>query len=163
MAPVTAPGDPPAGGETAGIIAPAPAIYVLPLLLGILIDRWYPLPILPARAAAWIGAGCAALGLIAVAALRAFRRARTSALPWRPSTALVTDGPFRFTRNPIYLGFTLVYVGVSIAVNAAWPLLFLPVVIAVMSVGVIAREEAYLARVFGDAYRDYCARVRRWI
>jgi protein-S-isoprenylcysteine O-methyltransferase Ste14 len=150
-------------GLTAGVIAPPPLVYGVPLACGLVLQYWYPVAVVPHRVAASLGIACVLLGLVALPAARAFRRAKTSPRPWRPSTALVTTGPYRFTRNPMYLGMTLVYAGVAIWVNAIWPLLLLPLALVVMQVGVIAREEAYLERVFGDAYREYRRRARRWL
>jgi protein-S-isoprenylcysteine O-methyltransferase Ste14 len=95
--------------------------------------------------------------------LSAFRRARTPVDPYTPSEAIVTDGPYRFTRNPAYLGMALTYAGIAIASNAPWALVPLPVAIAVIDRGVIAREERYLERKFGTPYVDYKRRVRRWM
>ncbi|MFI5210728.1 MAG: methyltransferase family protein, partial [Gemmatimonadales bacterium] len=69
----------------------------------------------------------------------------------------------RFSRNPMYVGMTLLYLGIALWANSLWPLLLLPAVLVVMRRGVIAREEAYLERRFGDEYRSYRARVRRWL
>jgi protein-S-isoprenylcysteine O-methyltransferase Ste14 len=81
----------------------------------------------------------------------------------KPTTALVTEGPFRYSRNPIYLALTLLYVGVALLINALWILLLIVPVLLVIRYGVIAREEAYLTRKFGDTYRQYTARVQRWL
>jgi protein-S-isoprenylcysteine O-methyltransferase Ste14 len=158
---------PEADSETApdipGVIAPPPLIFLVPLVLGVAIGRWVPLTVLP-RTWAWgVGAVCLALSGLVISAVRAFRRAKTRPEPWKPTTALVTDGPYRFTRNPMYLGFALVYVGVTLLVNTLWPLLLLPVVLTVMHFLVIRREERYLERKFGDDYRAYLRTVRRWI
>jgi protein-S-isoprenylcysteine O-methyltransferase Ste14 len=91
------------------------------------------------------------------------RRADTPFDPSKPPTALVEDGPFRFTRNPGYLGFALTYAGISLLTGGRWPLVFLPGVLGVIDRGVIAREESYLEERFGDPYRDYRSRVRRWL
>jgi protein-S-isoprenylcysteine O-methyltransferase Ste14 len=110
--------------------------------------------------------GLALIGLGAlfgVSALVAMRRAQTSPLPDVPSTALVETGPFRYTRNPIYVAFTLLYAGVAVLSNTLWPLLLLPSVLIVMVRGVIMREEAYLERRFGASYIAYKARVCRWL
>ena len=104
----------------------------------------------------------AAVGL-AAAALWRFRRAGTAAEPWRPSTALVTGGVYRFTRNPMYLAMALLYLGLALAVDSGVALvLFLPL-LALVQAGVISREERYLEGRFGDEYRRYRAAVRRWI
>jgi len=94
---------------------------------------------------------------------RPHRRAGTTPNPWRATTSLVTGGPYRFTRNPMYVGFTLWYLAATSWVNALWPLLLLPLVLLVMQRGVIAREEAYLRRRFGREYEEYSVGVRRWL
>jgi protein-S-isoprenylcysteine O-methyltransferase Ste14 len=96
-------------------------------------------------------------------AILAFRRAGTSPNPWRPTTAMVTGGPYRLSRNPMYLGFTLLYLGAACWANSLWLLLFLPVILALMQQLVILREERYLERRFGAEYVGYRNRVRRWI
>lgn len=101
--------------------------------------------------------------LLDPAAAARFKRARTNPVPWRPATALVTDGPYRFTRNPMYLGMAALYAGIALGAGLLWGLALLPVVLAAIQVAVIAREEAYLERVFGDQYRVYRATVRRWL
>ena len=101
-----------------------------------------------------------AVGLLG---FREMRRAETNVDPYKPATTVVTEGPYRFTRNPMYVGFTLMYVGISALANALAPVLLLPAVFAVMRRGVIEREERYLERKFGDEYLQYKERVRRWI
>lgn len=151
------------GRKTAGVLAPPPLIYLLPLVAGLLLHRWRPVTLLAPRLAVLAGIICILPALVALPALLAFRRAGTRAEPWHPTTALVTTGPYRFSRNPMYLGFTLLYLGIGLLANSVWPLLLLPLVIVVMYFGVIVREEAYLERLFGDAYRSYRQRVRRWL
>jgi protein-S-isoprenylcysteine O-methyltransferase Ste14 len=97
------------------------------------------------------------------AAMLSFRRARTSMVPVKPSTALVTSGPYRLTRNPMYVGMAFLYVGFAFAFGVIWALALLPAVLVIVDRLVIAREEAYLERKFGQDYRDYQARVRRWL
>jgi protein-S-isoprenylcysteine O-methyltransferase Ste14 len=149
--------------DTPGVIAPPPLIYGAGLLLGWVIEQLRPWPLLPPAWTIPVAAVCLLAGLVAFAALRAFVRADTSPNPWRPSTHLVTGGPYRFTRNPMYLGLTLLYLGATAWLNTLWPLLLLPIVLLVMQRGVIAREEEYLERRFGQEYTDYRARVRRWL
>ncbi len=91
------------------------------------------------------------------------RRAGTNVRPDQPTLALVFDGPFRFTRNPLYLAATGLYLGIALLVDALWPLLLLVPVLAVLRWGVVAREERYLEAKFGEPYRAYKARVRRWL
>ncbi len=92
-----------------------------------------------------------------------FRRAGTSMVPMNPTTALVTSGPYRLTRNPMYLGMAFLYVAFAFALGVIWALAFLPAVVVIVDRFVIAREEPYLERKFGQAYRDYKVRVRRWL
>jgi protein-S-isoprenylcysteine O-methyltransferase Ste14 len=96
-------------------------------------------------------------------AIRAMRRADTPVDPYEPTTALVIDGPFRFTRNPLYLSLTLVYLGITSLMNAFWPLMLLPAALVIMQRGVIVREERYLESKFGEEYLRYKAKVRRWL
>ncbi len=153
----------PAPDDIAHVIAPPPLIYLVPLAGALLLNRWAPLPGLPAPWRWVVGALFLVLGGMLGTAISAFRRARTKPQPWLPTTALVVDGPYRFTRNPMYLGFTLIYSGIAVLANSTWPFVLLPAVLVVMQLFVIRREERYLERKFGDAYRAYCARVRRWL
>lgn len=91
-----------------------------------------------------------------------FAKAGTPMVPVKPATALVTDGPFRYSRNPMYVSLTLGYLGVTLLMNSFWPLVLLPTVLLTLRFWVIAREEAHLTEVFGDGYAAYCRRVRRW-
>ena len=97
------------------------------------------------------------------AAMLFFRRAGTSMLPMNPTTALVTKGPYRFTRNPMYLGMAFLYIAFALAFGVIWALILLPLVIVAVDQLVIALEEAYLVSNFGQPYCDYMARVRRWL
>ena len=101
--------------------------------------------------------------VVGLLGFREMSRAGTNVDPYRPATTVVTGGPYRFTRNPMYVGFTLMYVGISAWTNALLPILLLPAVQQLMRRGVIEREERYLERKFGDDYLRYKARVRRWI
>lgn len=149
--------------DNPGVIAPPPLIYAAGLLMGILLNALTPISILP-LALRWLG-----LVLIVVAfipglwALILMLRAGTNPEPSHPTTALVTSGPFRFTRNPIYLTFTLFFLGFALITLNVWLLLLLPVMLAVIIKGVIEREERYLELKFGESYRVYKQRVRRWI
>ena len=150
--------------DTAGVIAPPPLIYAGALAAGIAASRLRPLPFLPRSLKRPLGWPLIAGGLLfGMWGLRSLRRAGTNVDPYRPTIAFVTDGPYRFTRNPLYLGLTSVYAGVSALANSLWAMLLLPGVLAVMRRGVIEREERYLENKFGEEYRLYKARVRRWI
>jgi protein-S-isoprenylcysteine O-methyltransferase Ste14 len=150
--------------DNSGVRFPPPLLYVIPLGIGILIQRFYPVAILPRGIALVPGVLLVALGLaLGAVAMISFVRARTSPIPIKPTTAIVATGPYRFTRNPMYLGLALLYLGVTLWVDTLWPLLFLPLVLFTVQRTVIAREERYLEAKFGDEYRVYKARVRRWI
>jgi len=100
---------------------------------------------------------------LAILAIRRFRLAGTSVVPGEPSTVLVVKGPYQFTRNPIYIGFVLLYFGLAIILTSLWVLVLLIPVLIVLQRGVVEREEIYLERQFGEAYRKYQARVPRWL
>ena len=153
--------------DNPGVIAPPPLIYALPLAVGLLLHARFPLrPLrfMPRMVRVVLGGSLVGLSLaVVVPAFRAMVRAHTNVDPTQPTTALVVEGPFKFTRNPLYLSLTLLYAGISIIVNALWTMLLLPVVLLVMRKGVIDREERYLERKFGEQYLRYKASVRRWI
>ena len=145
------------------IIAPPPLLYAGPWLGGLLLDRLWPLPRLPLAlrlvGLPLLGAGIGLAGWFALT----MRRAGTPIDPYEAPTALVTEGPFRHTRNPGYLGVTLTYAGLSLLAGILWPLLLLPCVVLAVDQGVIQREERYLGKRFGAAYGEYQRRVRRWL
>ena len=116
-------------------------------------------------ALAVVGVTAIAIGIaVGLASVDSFRKANTTILPaGRPTTAIVARGPYRFTRNPMYLAMAFAYFGLSTVLNNAWALLFLPMVVAGIDRFVIRREERYLTQKFGEAYLRYCQRVRRWI
>jgi len=158
------------GSGTASVIARPIRLFPAALLLGFILDRLLPLPFAIPRVglvhliSAVIAAALILLGMALFAAgVRNFSRAATPLPTNQPARVLVTTGIYGWTRNPIYLGFFLMYVGIGIAVHSAWILaLTLPIAVAIRY-GVVAREEAYLERCFGDDYRGYKARVRRWV
>ena len=146
------------------IIRPPLALAVA--ILGGLVAQWLmPLPFLPESAPrAWAGIAVLTLGLaLGVWAIATLRQAGTRVETTQPTTTIVARGPYRVTRNPIYVGMHAVLIGLAIALNTAWLLVALVPFYLVIRFGVIAREEAYLERKFGDTYRSYKTRVRRWI
>jgi protein-S-isoprenylcysteine O-methyltransferase Ste14 len=150
--------------DAVGIGVNPPLVYGGTLVLGLLLNRLAPRAFLPHRAARAAGVILCALGLgIGMPAFLTMRRAHTNVRPDLPTTALVVSGPFRYTRNPLYLSMALLYAGIATFANALAAILLLPAVIAVIDRGMIAREERYLERKFGDDYRQYRARVRRWL
>lgn len=152
---------------TPGIIMRPPRLYLACLLLGLAIDRALPLPLdLPGTALTqWIaGAGMILIGgAIFTAGVRNFSRAATPVPGNQPVCALVTAGIHGWSRNPIYVGMSVVYAGIGIAARSPWVLILALPLAIVMRYVVVVREEAYLELRFGDAYRDYKERVRRWL
>ena len=151
----------------AGVITRPPLLFLAAFLLGVVSDRLLPLSFAVPNGdpVHWVFAGPLILiGLgLAAAGIGNFTRAATPVATNEPTRALVTTGIHGWTRNPIYLGIFLVYGGIGIAAHSPWTLLLtLPLAITIRY-GVVAREEAYLERRFGDAYRDYKACVRRWL
>jgi protein-S-isoprenylcysteine O-methyltransferase Ste14 len=155
---------------TAGVIARPPLLFLAALLLGFVLDHLLPLPFPVARIGSfhWISAiiaGSLILTGIAVftAGIRNFSRAATPVQGNKPTRTLVTTGIHGWSRNPIYLGMFLVYAGIGLAVRSPWILILVLPLAVTIRYGIVAREEAYLEPRFGDAYRDYKARVRRWL
>jgi protein-S-isoprenylcysteine O-methyltransferase Ste14 len=153
--------------DYADVTVKPPLLFGAALALGYVLSLYWPLgPGLasPNALALTVGLLFIVLGFaLAIFSVRAFRRAGTHVVPGEPATALVTAGPYRFTRNPIYIGFVLVYFGLSIVLTSMWVLLLLIPTLVILQRGVVKREEAYLERKFGDAYRAYKARVPRWV
>jgi len=152
--------------DTAGVIAPPPFIFAIFLFAGWAIDQALGTP--------QIGAGAMWQKILAVTLILAglglemwagglFHKAGTNAIPYKPTTALVTDGPFRFSRNPMYVGFALTYLGLAFGLNTPVGVGLLLPCLVFMTWGVVMREERYLEAKFGQAYLDYKKRVRRWL
>ena len=150
--------------DTAHVLILPPLLYGAAFVIGLLLHLVFPIYILFTTLSRGIGVVCVLVSLpLALLTLRALSRAHTPVDPMKPTTALVTEGPFCYSRNPIYLALTLLYLGVAFLVNAWWILLLVVPALVVIRYGVIAREEVYLARKFGDAYRQYMTQVRRWL
>ena len=152
--------------DNARVRFPPPLIYLAALLLGIFVGRALKLPgygIDPA-ARDILGWLVVAAGIVVnFAGAGMFRHAGTAIIPFKPASSLVTSGIYRLTRNPMYLGMALLQAGVALLFDSLLALILVPVAMALIQTQVIAREEAYLERAFGDEYRAYKARVRRWI
>lgn len=148
----------------AGVRFPPPLIYLGLLLAGLAIDRLAALPSI-GLSDPWLFAAGPVVAGIALLAMAAglFRRHGTALEPWRPSSALVGSGIYRRTRNPMYLGMAFIYLGLALGFESIAALLLLPVALVLIQTQVIAREERYLEARFGDGYRAYKARVRRWL
>lgn len=150
--------------DTARHGAPPPLVFAAPLLAGLLLNRSLPLRLTPNRSVRVAGIVLAVTGFaLGGAAVREMRHAGNSPNPMVPVRAVVAGGPFRYTRNPMYLGMSLIYVGLSLIARAAWPLFLLPATLARIIEAAIRPEERYLERKFADSYRRYKEQVRRWI
>ncbi len=151
--------------DHANVVILPPIALALCVAAAWLVGRIWPAPYLPSG---WprqpVGGALIVLGLMTEFwALILFRRARTSILPIRPTSAIIEAGPYRYSRNPIYLGMFVIVVGAAIALDSLWQFAALAALYVILRWGVVAREEAYLTHKFGAAYRDYAKRVRRWI
>lgn len=138
--------------------------FLLALLIMVLLQRWLALTEISFAWLRPLGHVLVATGiLLVVAAAWAFRSARTPVRPFAEAAVLVREGPFRISRNPIYLGMLLVLAGIALRMGVLSPWLVLPVFVGVMNRSVIYDEEDMLRRKFGQAYADYAASVRRWL
>ena len=151
-------------GETSGIRVPPPLYFIAGLLVGFGLEQALPID----RPPAWVTIAGVTIGVAAWlaldgAAMVSFGRAKTPMNPFNPTTTLVTGGPYRFTRNPMYVGMAFLYVALALAFGLIWALILVPAVILAVDRFVIAREEPYLEARFGEPYRDYKRRVRRWL
>lgn len=150
--------------DHANVRLPPPLIVLGWLAAGLALDgrlfdlRWN------AQWAAISGAVFVMVGLtIGINSVVRFRRARTKPEPWKPSSVLVLNGAYRFTRNPMYLGMLSIATGLALAAGGLWTMLTVPLIWMVLNFHVVAREEAYLRRRFGRPYEEYQGKVRRWL
>jgi len=151
--------------DTAQVIIRPPIAWALTVIAGLALNWLMPLPFLPAAVPArWVGGVVFVLALVLLAwAISTITRSGSNVPTNRPATTIVQSGPYRFTRNPIYFGMMLGLVGLALALDNLWLLAMLVPFALVIRFGVVAREEAYLERKFGDVYRRYRSRVRRWL
>ena len=141
-----------------------PVIYAGAFIMGYLTDRGFPNNLgfeTPRQIVGWslVVLGCVLAGW----AIARFVQARTHVDVRKPATSLVTDGPYRLTRNPMYVAAALLYAGVAIVYAKIFILAFLVPCLIVIDIFIIRREEAYLEALFGEPYREFCGRVRRWL
>jgi protein-S-isoprenylcysteine O-methyltransferase Ste14 len=146
-----------------GLVRP-PLVYLIAIAAGVLIQLAIPLPFLPRALATVLGA---ALIVVAIAlcawSVRKFRAVGTPVPARKPTSVIVRTGPYHFSRNPIYLSFSLFQLGIAIWVNSLWLLATLVGAVAIIHLVVMPREERYLERRFGAQYLDYKPSVRRWL
>ena len=157
----------PEAADSAGVIAPPPLIALAAIVFGLLLDGLFPAYVLsvalPRGEHRLVGAVLiVASACLAVPAIRAFRRAGTHVEPWRPASALVTDGIFSFVRNPMYVALIVFVAGLAILTASDWMLVMCIPLAFTLHIGVVRREERYLEGKFGTAYRRYCDSVPRY-
>jgi protein-S-isoprenylcysteine O-methyltransferase Ste14 len=151
--------------DNSNAIIHPPIAWALAFVAGLGVDWLYPLRFVPASVSGpWVGGAIFAIGLaLAIWAIITIRKAGTRLEINKPTTTIVANGPYRFTRNPIYIGMFLGQIGLAIGFDSLWILAALVPFYLVIRYGVIAREEAYLERKFGNVYLGYKSRVRRWL
>lgn len=145
-----------------------PAFFVAGFLIGLWLESIVRIELVRSAAAepalTTVGLLVAGLGLLfSLSGIFTFRRAHTPMFPYGRATRVVQTGPYAFTRNPMYVGGAVSYVGIAIAMNVVWPIILLPLVLWALYAFVIRMEEQYLGELFGEEYAAYRARVRRWI
>src|SRR5215203_5706657 len=158
--------DPPAPVPEAanlGLVRP-PLVYLCSIALGVIVHSAWRIPLLPRNVTPRLGALLVVLAIgLFVFAVRTFRAAGTPVPGNRPTTTIVRTGPYRFSRNPIYLAFSALQVGIALCVGSLWLLITLVPALALMSFWVIPREERYLEARFSSEYLSYKSSVRRWL
>jgi len=150
--------------KTPGVIAPPPLIYLGFLVAGLVLNHFWPAGFLPGSWRIPLSTLLIAVAsMLIMLGLHEFKRVETEVSPHRPSKALATGGIYAHTRNPLYLALTLIYLGITAATDDLWLLPLAVPLLIVIRYGVIAREERYLRVKFGEEYRQYRERVRRWM
>lgn len=150
--------------DQANVVAFPPMLFGTTLLIGVLLSYIFPTPLLSPMTALAIGLVLFGIGVITLLlAFQGMIQHKTTIHPKGATTAIVSNGLYRYTRNPMYLSLTLIYIGVSVATNAWWGLLLLIPLLVVVQKGIVEREEHYLTQKFGEEYLSYKAQVRRWL
>jgi protein-S-isoprenylcysteine O-methyltransferase Ste14 len=154
----------PQPSDKPGVIAFPGVLYAAAFAVAFGLHLLWPVNVLPSPLAQWAGVTLCLVGAALILwGIAAMRRAKTNIYPGLPATALVVSGPFRLTRNPIYVALVILFVGLSLEVNMAWGFVVLVPLLLVMHYGVILREERYLEGKFGESYRQYRSAVRRYL
>jgi len=153
--------------DSPGVFIPPPLFYVFIFLLSFILQGSFTIKrafFFHSRLANIIGLVILIIGFsFAVPAVRQFFRSKTSIVPIMPASSLQTHGIYSISRNPMYLGLLLQYLGLAFIFGNWWTLILIPVLVGMIYFFVISPEERYLSRAFGDSYSDYKKRVRRWI
>ncbi len=150
--------------DNPGVIILPPLLYGIAFAVVLALRWFWPMPIFDNADALWPGLALVMLAVvIALWGRSTLLAAGTNVSPSLPTTAIVTSGPFRFSRNPLYMALTLLYLGLTLAVNTWWGIVVLIPLLILMHRGVILREERYLEAKFGESYRKYCSKVGRYL
>ena len=152
--------------DTSGarVFIPPPLFPIVFILLGVLLERFWPLTIPEGPLVYWLGRGLALAGLaVVIYAVIRFRRAATAFLHGKPTSTIITDGIFGFSRNPVYVSLLVLQLAAALILNTYWIMITVPLTVAGLDLYVIRREEEYLSRKFGRTYDDFKAKVRRWL
>ena len=157
-----------ANNDTPGLMIPPPLMPAIAIVVAVVLDWLTGLSFLAApglgSAQSWLGLVITAVGLaIGGMGVREFRRGGTNVNPYEPALNLVTTGPYRYTRNPMYLGMVVMLLGVSLMFSLEWGVILTPVLWFALDRLIIAREESYLTAKFGEPYREFLGRTRRWL
>jgi protein-S-isoprenylcysteine O-methyltransferase Ste14 len=154
----------PAGEDRPGVILPPPLLFVIPIVVSLVLERFYPTSFVHGTPRWILGSLCLVLGLAMTATgFGTQKRAGTDPIPFNPTTVIVSHGLYRFTRNPMYVGFAVATFGIAALVDSLWTLGCVPLGLILIDRLVVVKEEGYLARKFGDEYLRYKSRVRRWL
>jgi len=147
-----------------GVIAPPPLIFLGSILIGVALKFVWPIGMISETNQALVGIIFMVLGAsLTTWAFRTFLNAQTNIEPYKPTTKMVTSGPYRHTRNPMYVSMSIVQIGLAILFNNPWIAIMLIPALLIIYFGVVLREERYLEKKFGKEYLDYKSSVRRWI
>ena len=157
-------GEFPAEEDRPGVPIAPPLLFVLPILVSLALEWLVPTSFVHGGLRWTFGTMLIVAGVaLNISGFITQKRAGTDPIPFNPSTRIVSHGLYRFTRNPMYIGFAVATVGLAILINSAWTLLALPIGLVLIDRLVIDREERYLERKFGEEYLSYKSRVRRWL
>ncbi len=158
------PSDLPPEEDRPGVPIAPPLLFVLPIVVSLVMERFVPTTFTQGAFRWYLGTIFFVAGLaLNIAGFVVHKRAGTDPIPFNPSTCIVAHGPYRFSRNPMYIGLALWTLGIAFLADCAWMLLAVPTGLVVIDRLVITREERYLERKFGEEYLSYKRRVRRWI
>ena len=150
--------------DHADVKIPPPVLVLVHVIAALLLDGLFPFPAIMPGPVLWLGILLVLAGLsIGFMGVRQLAAEHTTLDPHRPVSTLVTDGPYRFSRNPIYLGFTFILIGLPLALGTYWGLILSPLFVLLIGYLVIQHEESYLGRRFGEMYAAYKNQVRRWV